>query len=305
MGMVSGLLQCVTRCVIGFLCALAITLPQIVLSDETGNQIHFVFDLDDTLIRWIRPDEKLGGEVIPKSGTINGYKYRVMDGASEILGSLLQDYPGAKISFFSAGPRNRNLQILQQLRLPDGRAALEIAYKVLSEEELTTVGKNRYKDLRLVVDGGGLNNLVLFDDKPSIILPGQEKNVLWIGDKPEFHQVKLDEGRQSVRQFLQNRNKLVRARGVVEAAIEKAKQAKISLSEALWILQEGRLNTEGQILRETSTLYDISFYRRGIRSFAKVNSGYRFTTALPGRIKPGCIRRQLKALLNKPAIKII
>ena len=262
-------------------------------------RMHFVFDMDDTIIRWVHPGEKPGGTILPGEGDIDGYRYRVLDGAPEIIASILHDYPDALISFDSAGPRERNLRILSELMLPDGRSAKDIAYRILSKEDLPPDGK---KDLRKVLaPGDRIEDVILLDDHTQFSELHQEWNLLWVGAKPELHEVEVgDAGARpdAIPEFLKDRNKLVRARGLIDRMIALANARDISLSEALDFLQWGP-KVPGPIEYRSKLQTDLDLYRSGLRDFVRVNPRFRFTTALPGLTSIGCVGYRLRLLLLK------
>ncbi|OFZ80222.1 MAG: hypothetical protein A2583_11495 [Bdellovibrionales bacterium RIFOXYD1_FULL_53_11] len=282
--------------------------------------LHFVFDMDDTLIRWIRPNEKVSGTVIPAIGDIGGYRYRVLDGAPELIASLLKDHPGVKISFYSNGDRTRNHIILKELKLPDGRPVFDIAHKIFSNSDVEKVpaaaaprqnngygifnsGTKEYwkKDLKKIVsDGESTANVVLIDDNPAFVKKGQEKNLLFAGKKPDAHLTAINElGNKSVEKFFTDRAKLARVRGIIDRAYELARTEGIFISDALWKIQ-WTTNNAGNLSYREELLRDMKLYRRGFKRLRSVNPSFRLATAIPGTTPLGCTTRHLRQILKNP-----
>jgi len=319
-----GLLRTPLRCLIAALaCVTTQASPTQAQRPPAGapEPVVFVFDLDDTLIRYLRPPETEAGLVLPREGDLFGYRYRVLDGVAEMLHSLLREVPGARIAFYSGGPRARNERILSELMLPDGRSAMEAAFLVLSKEETIqevgdghpaqNTGENarfrghEKKDLRQFArDGVKLENVILIDDNLAWAHRGQEKNFLWLGSRPKFHQVRLGEGPQSAEEFVRDRNKLARARGLIDRALEKSRSDGIPISEALWRLQWLPNPAGGEPLYNEPLWTDAALYRRGAQAFHRANPKYRFTPAAPDGTQLGCVRDRIEALLAEALSRV-
>lgn len=142
-----------------------------------------VFDVDWTLASEVEPLHSDPAHTI----VVEGKSFRIADGAEEIMTRLAHD-GRVRISFFSGGDANRNLTLLKEIRLTDGsgRSFYDIAYKVLSKDDMTVVSADpalkftdRFKkDLQKI--SPDLNDIVLVDDVRHFTAPGQEKNVLWL-----------------------------------------------------------------------------------------------------------------------------
>jgi len=107
---------------------------------QAGEKIHIVFDLDWTLIRSLKALETRNipidaGQIV----TFEGEKYLVTEGASDLV-SNLSDHTNISISFYSGGEKARNLAILKQLKLPDGRSFFNLFQKIiiLSKKQYAT-----------------------------------------------------------------------------------------------------------------------------------------------------------------------
>lgn len=155
---------------------------------RAAEPIHLVFDIDWTLV-YPLPEKPAQ----PDAHTIEvlGKWYRFTDDSAAVIAEAAAN-PALRVSFFSGGERERNLQLLQKLKLPDGRSALDVATKVLSTEDLTPGSKEpgakfaqRWKkDLTKVEPD--LNRVVLIDDIADFALPGQERNMYWLGETYNF-----------------------------------------------------------------------------------------------------------------------
>tara|TARA_Y100001936_G_C16090169_1_gene685406 strand:- start:2011 stop:2826 length:816 start_codon:yes stop_codon:yes gene_type:complete len=146
-------------------------------------QIDIVFDIDWTLVYPV--DETMKNEA--RVYLVQGEYYRVSDGAVEVIASLFKD-PRFRVSFFSGGDKLRNEELLKQIILPlKDKTALDVAYKVLSREDLSVVSTDENlgfserfkKDLTIV--NKDLNQVVLVDDLKNFTPSGQEDNLLWVG----------------------------------------------------------------------------------------------------------------------------
>lgn len=249
--------------------------------------VDFVFDLDDTLIRYLRGKESSRTQLIPAISEGKPYQYQVLDGAPEIL---LAAERGGRVSVFSFGDRARNRAVLSQLRLPDGRTALQLIEssggKVLSLEDATMLADGNHKDLRKV--NPDLSRVVMFEDNPRWILPGQNKSVVFIGGKPDHLPSALAQS-AGTEAYLRVRNRLAAGWGIFRRSQHLAANQELSLHEAL-----------ARVQADASILGDVRVYREGAREFHELNPRYRFTAALDGISRMGCIRSEITRNLAKP-----
>jgi len=253
---------------------------------QTGVEpIDIVFDLDDTGIRWIHPGESKDGTLIPQKGRITQFyaaspeekpikgrfQYRVLDGFPEMLQSLAQ-IPGVRISFFSLGPQDRNRRVLKELKLPVGRSAWDVAYRVLGQNRGTTeayrptVLDPRTREIHfvevvkknLLKINPKLGQVLIVDDSRHSTLDDQLSNIAWIGDKPEnFPSTPADAA--SIEEFIRYRNRMAFMRGVIGRVLNTAKSQSIPPREAL-----ARLHIE-------TLRHDPDVYREGAAELEKVN----------------------------------
>lgn len=114
-------------------------------------------------------------------------EYRLNDGVREYIEYLIEK--DVKISFFSGGDRERNIKLLKEIKLKNGKSFFDVAYKIKSKEDLTTIpnaienarfSERFKKDLTLI--DLKLENVVLIEDNPQFYLDEtQKKNLFWLG----------------------------------------------------------------------------------------------------------------------------
>jgi hypothetical protein len=293
------------------------------LSAHAAPRLDIVIDIDHVLVDNIAGVLMTG---VPESKTITvlGEKYRVADGVAEFLESLSR-IPGARISFFSNAPAERNLDLLGKIKLKDGRTALDLAEgRVLSRPDITKLeyldeeeyGKKFWrsfsgttkKDLTKV-PGLDLEHAILIEDQKAHALPGQERNLLNVYDpgidivgRPESHddQIKSlatvdpESAREIGEARVSDRNRLAYARGLIDQALEKAAKEGLTPVEALsklqWQLRDG-------VVYFKPMKTNVDAFRRGAVAFRQVNRQYHFTPALTEQLH-GC-QDALWALLRK------
>jgi NLI interacting factor-like phosphatase len=267
-----------------------------------GNQskpIDIVFDLDDTLIRWVRPfpEEPLPEGAIPADGAHLKYSYRVLDGAPELLQSLA-NRPGVRISFFSLGPAGRNEEVLKKIILPDGRSAWDIAHIVLSDRDATPDGE---KDLSKF--NPDTSRVLIVDDKPDSTIEAHRANILRISPKLKRFYTSLKEiwaGENTSRgttpeELVQQRNKLAFADGIIHETLDRVQTLGISPLEALTQIQYS-LDSNGKLVYREDLKTDLKYYRKGAADFHQLNPKYRFTSALGYIEYIECIKKALMQL---------
>ncbi len=151
--------------------------------------IDVVFDLDWTLIAQVKSPAGIAPQDLLR---FEDEYYRLNPGAREILTDLLA-LENVRVSFFSGGAIERNLEVLSQVDL-GGVSARDVAYKVLSRTDLsdfsTQVGpearfSERYKkDLRLV--NPDLSRVIMIEDNTNFALDKtQSQNFIWLGETYE------------------------------------------------------------------------------------------------------------------------
>ncbi len=98
--------------------------------------LDIVFDLDWTTFYSVNSTDT--NQIDQHTLTIEGKVYRATDHLGEVL-QALSKHPEVRISFFSGGEKSRNEALLKSVKLPNGQSAFDIAYKVLSKENLQQV----------------------------------------------------------------------------------------------------------------------------------------------------------------------
>ncbi|MFT6070306.1 MAG: hypothetical protein ACJAT2_002803 [Bacteriovoracaceae bacterium] len=247
--------------------------------------IDIVFDLDWTLISKVDPSLKGRKGIIE----IGEELYRVHDWARELVTALVLD-PKYRVSFFSGGPSQRNIKVLEAITIVDGseRSFLEVSHKALHREDLLLVDPpadldnpapaDRWKkDLTKINED--LKKIVMFeDDYRHALNPKQRQNILWMGmsfyhidSKKELREAQRSLSDDSfvppsIQKWQLQRNKLAISFGVLEQAMEDKKNSSLSLSE----LVQKRLKQSG-IEENTVTKEGRSFFDRGSSILRRVN----------------------------------
>jgi hypothetical protein len=210
--------------------------------------IDIVFDLDWTLINptneeMARVDDR---DIIRFQNEI----YRITNQAIDVLIELHQQ-PEVRISFFSGGSAERNQFAIKAIyekihaRTKNNQAQ---PFRILSAGDLTTVSDRtdlkfteRYKkDLSRFFD---LKSAVLIDDVANFTMPGQERNILWIGktynDRPQFEVSYVANPRDAAylapnqSEWLRDRNKLLPVKEALLSALKMTRQKTGSFVENL------------------------------------------------------------------------
>lgn len=227
---------------------------------------HVVFDIDWTIVSEIK-----SGHIVPTKRVIevDGHKYFITEGLEEFIQNIL-DKKDVKISFFSGGVVARNSELLSKIKLKDNRSLKDIAYKVLSFEELVSVDaaegapfNQRYKkDLTKVSEN--LDQLIMFDDTYDFALETkvrQSENVFFIGSTLEyfenFKDTKGFTGKYipaTQEQWLLNNKKLYILNAAFNEAYLESKSGNITFSEAMK-KQEDALSLKSLEWNEVSERY--------------------------------------------------
>lgn len=203
-------------------------------AQSSEQPVDIVFDLDWTLVN--NTDEAMVKADPRNTFELEGKWYRFSDHVFEVL-TELHLRSDVRISFFSGGPANRNIQVIdliyERLR-QDPRLRAVHPHKVLSFNNLRTVSTDpslrfaqRYKkDLAPYFD---LERTLLVDDTAAFALPGQERNLLWLGktynDRPQFNLAHLESADQAAysapswEEWIRNQKKLLHVRDVIVKAL--------------------------------------------------------------------------------------
>lgn len=214
--------------------------------------IDIVIDLDWTLIYEITAVQYRSGD--PDYFEFEGKYYRLSDGVREFITVLLR-LPGVRISFFSGGPEARNDFILRNTFLFDGRSLREVAFRALDLHDLIRMDEapgdakfsERFKkNLRLVAADLELDWSILIDDIEKFLVPGQEKNMLWLQRTLDYVEDRRTISRANrhdkysppdERTRILERNKLAWALGMILTAYEHSRATGVSFREAVNAIQ--------------------------------------------------------------------
>ena len=213
--------------------------------------LTIAIDLDQTLVDDdVNTEIKPGDQVVEwqyKAGPnlIVSEKYRLIKGGAEFIESL-RSIPHAKIAFFSLGSKQRNLFVLQALKLPDGSTSfLEAAEgRLLSREDVesdlprpianASLLRKDLNKLQPMIPGFQLDHAFLIDDQIRVPVQSQIKNLLWL--KKQYY-LKHGKIRPAVPTELHDPDRIIRARGIIAAAQQAAASLEISPVEALYQIQ--------------------------------------------------------------------
>lgn len=232
----------------------------------TSEVRHVVFDIDWTIVSEIKE-----GHIIPSKRVIevSGHKYFITEGLEEFIQSIL-DKKDVKISFYSGGLKVRNVELLSKIKLKDNRSLQDIAYKVLSFEDLVVndaadgaAFSERYKkDLSKI--SNDLDELIMFDDTYNFVLETkvpQNENVFFIGSTLEYFESFKDAEKQSGKfipktheQWLLNNKKFYILKEAFEEAYLESKSGNITFSRAMKAREE-LLNLKSHEWNEVSQRY--------------------------------------------------
>lgn len=209
---------------------------------------HVVFDLDWTLVNEIKkptPSMLKDKRVIE----VSGVHYYVNEGLEEFFNDL-RSHKDVKISFFSGGKHSRNTELLSKIKLKDGKSLNDIAYKVLSNEDLAVIenappgarfAERFKKDLTKV--SPDLDQLIMFDDTFNFVLENsdnQSEHVFFIGKAFEYFENFSDTNGmsgeyvpKSYEQWLLNKKKLNILNVAFNEAYIEVNEKGITFSEAM------------------------------------------------------------------------
>jgi hypothetical protein len=211
---------------------LVVTLFFLLSGSVLAQTVDIVFDLDWTLVY---PLSESSTADPTKVIWAQGKPYRVTDWTSEVLGKLARKKE-LRISFFSGGQAARNFEILKQIKLPDGRSAFEIAYKMLHFEDLMEVSTDqnlpfdqKYKK-SLTKINPDLTRLIMVDDSYEFVPFDQKRNELWLGGTYNFYEKAEDIPKTkglydppSISKWKAERNKLLSAYDAIEMVYRNRK----------------------------------------------------------------------------------
>lgn len=222
-----------------------LTFGTVVLASPAA-PIDIVFDIDWTTFYTVHPDKP--NQADDKAIIVEGKAYRPTDHLGEVLEKLSQR-PEVRISFFSGGERSRNETLLKAFKLPSGRSAYDIAYKVLSKENLTTVSEDaslgfseRYKkSMAGILPGATAERTILVDDQVNFaVKPWKAVASLGVFNfQKEFDPSNAREAYfpKDKEQWLAERDKALMWQALLEEALSSnalKKQSFAQVAEDLW-----------------------------------------------------------------------
>ncbi|MCB0367213.1 MAG: hypothetical protein H6624_08460 [Bdellovibrionaceae bacterium] len=200
---------------------------------QQAEVVDVVWDLDWTLLYAVEKPI-LGDRHGTYIHTQEGY-FRVADWAGQVL-QFLDKHPGFRQSFYSGASEGRLMEAMEQIRLPDGRRAVDIAFRIKSKADLVSVPDapeearfpDRFKKDMVRIDPIiNLLRTIMVDDIYRFLPHAQEKNMLWLQETFDFVNSAAELGKgefqpPSSRHWSLERNKLLWVLGVLMTALEKA-----------------------------------------------------------------------------------
>lgn len=174
---------------LAFLCAF-------VSAFASAQRFDHVFDIDDVIATVVSPraiptlspeeSQRLVKIRWPMSGKMVEQSYLLAPGFLSYIQELRQDTHN-RISFFSAGMEERNVELLGAIHVDEKTTLLDLAKGAETGEQTRVFSEGHvreswdkpglFKDLN-VLDGVALDRVILYDDKSRNAFPGQEKNLL-------------------------------------------------------------------------------------------------------------------------------
>lgn len=235
---------------------------------------HIIFDIDWTIVAEIKP-EALKTMKSKRVIEVAGHSYFVNEGLELFIQNIL-DKKDVKISFYSGGKKERNLELLSKIKLSDGRSLRDVAYKILSFEDLAPTDApadapffERFKkDLSKVTTE--LDQLIMFDDTYDFVLETktiQTNHVFFIGSAFEhfesFNDTKNLSGKyvpKTEAEWLIDNKKLYLLNSAFNEAYSEASSGAITFSEAMK-KKEDQLNLKERQWNELSERYYKNYFQ--------------------------------------------
>jgi len=235
---------------------------------------HVVFDIDWTIVAEVKP-EVLKTMKSARVVEVLGHSYFVHEGLESFIQDIL-DKKDVKISFYSGGQRARNVELLSKITLRDGRSLKDIAYKILSYEDLAVTDaaadapfSERFKkDLSKVTTD--LDQLIMFDDTYDFVLETkalQNNHVFFIGSAFEhfesFKDTKGFSGKyvpKTEAEWILNNKKLYILNAAFNEGYLEANSGSVTFSEAMK-RKEDQLNLKDRQWNELSERYYKNYFQ--------------------------------------------
>ncbi len=236
--------------------------------------LTIVLDLDETLIfRDVRHLDSVTQKSFDKRDATtqgNGKYYRLANGTREFVLSLLDlsEEIKVEVGVFSAHRDTQRTVEVSQNMWKTRRAEFVSPFSFVMGYESVDKFRDEFssefwrvqpensvftgdtkKDLKKIPNRG--KSVILIDDSPSVMMRGQEKSLIWIRNRTK-------EG------------ELFRVRGLIDAAVELARNQKIKIEEALWKLQWKR-SPNGGLEYNFEKCDHPSLYLRGMERMRHIN----------------------------------
>ncbi len=212
-------------------------------------------------------------------------RYRPTDGIAEFI-TVLTSIAGVRLSMVSGGLRERNEEVLRQIKMPDGSNLFERVYRIISGEDLEEVSKDmtlkfsqRYKkNYKKAAADIDLARALALDDQIDIAFtPEQNESIIWLQRTFNFIEdfnamtpeslAALRLPPDSKEAWALERYKLAWSLGVILQSIENAKASGTELRAEMKNLIR---NAEGHFFnREHPSQF--KYYIKGAEAMGKVN----------------------------------
>lgn len=144
-----------------------------------------VLDLDETII-YTRPTNSTQKNFLEwkyeYKGETFSKKYLLSDGAQDFIQTLAA-LPNVRVSFYSSGDAERNIAVLNQITLPDGRSAKDIAYKILSRDAMEFDMEDFSNKKNLEKNFANLNQTLIVDDASAYIKTNELSNQIIVANR--------------------------------------------------------------------------------------------------------------------------
>lgn len=241
-----------------------------------SDELHVVFDIDWTIVSEVKFAKNYKKEK-SRMIEVQGKTYFISHGLESFVQELLS-IPGMKVSFYSGGKKMRNTELLEKIKLKDGRSLKEVAYKILSYEDLIDVigaeetlpfSEKHKKDLTKITKD--LDQLIMFDDTADFVVEDsrmQKNYVHFIGKAFEYFESFSDtQGKsgeyipKSFDQWLLNRSRLLVLNMAFREALVDYRNGKMTFAEAMK-MQEELLDLKSQEWNDYSNRYYHRYYGR-------------------------------------------
>jgi hypothetical protein len=210
-----------------------------------------VFDIDWTIVYQVR-EKYIGSAGVMKIG--EEYYHESFD-----LISLMDDLfarPNVRVSFFSGGSSERNMELLAKIKLSNGKSLQEMAYKILSLNDLeirpgvnpndSSVKFSKKYQKNLLRVNSDLKNVMMIDDIENFLPTEQSDHMFFLQKTYEFfpsfsaaetarltNELRADYIPSSYQEYIGEKHKLAWVKDVLDRSFEKIEVSKESLSSAV------------------------------------------------------------------------